>query len=291
MQEISKKLTDIRKDVPLAEYTSFKIGGLAKYFIEARTKQDTIASIKAAEECNLPFFVLSGGSNLLIADKGYQGLVIKVANQELNINDVIHCGAGLNISRLVNFAAKNGLTGMEWAVGIPGTIGGAIYGNAGAFKCSMADVLEEVEIFNGQEIKTFQKEDCLFSYRSSIFKKDPKLIILTADFKLTSGDKKEIVEKMKEHSDIRIKAQPYDLPSAGSVFKNPTDFSAGYLIEQCGFKGKKLGGVKVSEKHANFIVNSDSGTAEDVLELISLIRRKVKEKFGITLEQEIQYLN
>ena len=181
---------------------------------------------------------------------------------------------------------------MEWAAGIPGTIGGSVRGNAGAFKHSIADVLKQVEVFDvkEQKIKIFQNKDCKFNYRSSIFKKNPQLIVLSADFNLEKGNKQDIVQKMQEHLKHRTKTQPAGFPCAGSVFKNSTDFPAGQLIEQCGFKGKKIGKVEVSEKHANFIINTGGGTAKDVMALMDLIKQEVKKKTGIILEEEIQYL-
>ncbi|MCK5044745.1 UDP-N-acetylmuramate dehydrogenase [Candidatus Parcubacteria bacterium] len=288
-ENINQELSGVRKDVSLADYTTFKIGGLAKYFFEAKTKEDIVKAIKAAIKCNLPFFILSRGSNLLISDKGYQGLIIRIANQEFNN---LQCGAGMDLSKLVNFAKENELTGMEWAAGIPGTIGGAICGNAGAFEYSIADVLAQAEVLDvkEEEIKVFQNKDCQFSYRSSIFKKNPQLVILSAGFKLKQGRKENIVQKMQEHLEHRAKTQPTGFPCAGSIFKNSTDFSAGQMIERCGLKGKKIGKVEVSQKHANFIINTGGGTAKEVVTLINLIKQEVKKKTGTTLEEEIQYL-
>ncbi len=287
--DIKKELSGVENNVSLADYTTFKIGGKAKYFFEATTKEDIVKAIKAAKKCDLPFFILSRGSNLLISDQGYQGLMIKIGNQEFN---GLECGAGLDLGRLVNFAKDNGKTGMEWAAGIPGTIGGAVYGNAGAFKHSIADVLVRTEVFDikDEKIKVWQNKECLFDYRSSIFKKNPQLVILSAGFKLEPGDKEEIIQKMKEYLEYRAKAQPQGFPCAGSIFKNSFEVSAGQLIERCGLKGKKIGGVEVSEKHANFIINTGGGTAQDVIALIDLIKQEVKKNKGITLEEEIQYL-
>ncbi len=289
-EDIRKELSGVENDVSLAGYTTFKIGGKAKYFFEATTKEEIVKAIKAAKKCNLPFFILSRGSNLLISDQGYQGLIIRIGNKEF---DNLQCGAGLDLSRLVNFAKDNGLTGMEWASGIPGTVGGAICGNAGAFKRSIADVLVQAEVFDIKEekIKAFSNKDCLFSYRSSIFKKNPRLVVLSASFKLEPGDQEEIVRKMKEHLEYRAKTQPGEFPCAGSIFKNSAEVSAGRLIEQSGLKGKKIGGVEVSEKHANFIINIGGGTAQDVIALIDLIKQEVEKKTGIALEEEIQYLS
>jgi len=247
-----------------------------------------------AKKSNLPFFILGGGSNILVSDKGYNGLVIKIKNQKSKIkNNRILAEAGLALNRLVELSLKNNLTGMEWAVGIPGTIGGAIYGNAGAFKKSMKDLIKEVEVFDtkDEKIKIFKNKDCKFGYRDSIFKKKKNLIILSASLQLKKGKKMKIKEKIKRYLNYRKETQPLNFPSAGSIFKNPKNFYAGFLIEKCGLKGKRIGNAKISEKHANFIVNLGNGKAKDVKKLIKLIKKKVKNKFKIELEEEIQYLS
>ena len=221
---------------------------------------------------------------------------------------------GVMLGELVNVSAKTGLSGLEWAVGIPGTVGGAIHGNAGAFGKSMKNVVKEVEVFDlsNEKIKTFKNKDCQLDYRESIFKKNKNLIILSTKLKLKKEKKSKIEKKMREYLNYRKENQPLNLPSAGSVFKNFTphrnevsgagpalkialqEFNrkdlipAAYLIEKCGLKGKKIGGAKISEKHANFIVNLGEAKAEDVKKLINLAKKKVKNKFGITLEEEIR---
>jgi UDP-N-acetylmuramate dehydrogenase len=291
---LEKTLPSIKQNIPLALYTTFKIGGAARYLFEAKTKENLIGAIKLAKKLRLPFFVLGGGSKILISDKGFKGLVIKIKNQKLKIkNDKIFTEAGATLSHLVNVALKNNLTGLEWAAGIPrATMGGAIRGNAGAFGESIGDIIKEVEVFDVRtaKIKEFSRRDCKFSYRNSIFKQNQNFVILSAKLKLKKNKKSEIERKMREYLNYRKKTQPLNLPSAGSVFKNPPGFSAGELIEKCGLKGKKIGDVKISEKHANFILNLGLGRAEDVKKLIKLIKEKVKKKFGIVLEEEIKYL-
>jgi len=214
----------------------------------------------------LPFFIFGGGSNILVSDKGFNGLVIKFGQP------------------LSSYIPK----GLEWAVGIPGTIQGAVCGNAGAFKKSMKDVVKEVEVFDTktEKVKILKNKDCRFSYRNSIFRKKKNLIILSVKIKSKKSDTK----KIKQYLDYRKKTQPLNLPSAGSVFKNPAGFSAGELIERCNLKGKRVGNIKISEKHANFIVNLGRGKAKDVMKLIKIIKNRVKKKFGVTLEEEIQLL-
>jgi len=281
---IQKLLPGIKKNVLLKNYTTFKIGGRAKYFYAAKDKEDLIRAITLAKKMKLPFFILGGGSNLLISDRGFNGLVIKFG-QPLSL-----------------YVSK----GLEWAVGIPGTIQGAVCGNAGAFKQSMQDAVKEVEVFDVKtgEIKNFKNKDCQFSYKDSIFKKKKNLIILSVKIKNRTSEgsededenevliasKKSNAQKIKEYLDYRKERQPLNFPSAGSVFKNPPGFSAGELIDECGLKGKKIGNVKISEKHANFIVNLGRGEAKDVMRLIKIIKNRVKKKFGVVLEEEIVIL-
>lgn len=281
---IKNLLPGIKRNVLLKNYTTFKIGGPAKYFFVAKNKEELISAISAAKKNHLPFFILGGGSNLLVSDKGFNGLVVKF---------------GQPLSWYVS-------KGLEWAAGIPGTIQGGVYGNAGAFGKSMKDIIESVEVFDAEtgKIKIFKNKDCRFSYRNSIFRKKKKLIILSVrikqqvsegsedgeEDKVLFAPKKVNAKKIKQYLDYKKQTQPLNFPSAGSVFKNPKGFSAGELIEKCGLKGKKVGNVKISEKHANFIVNLGQGKAKDVIKLIKLIKKKVKNKFKINLEEEIQFL-
>ena len=255
-----------KKNVSLKNYTTFKIGGPAKCFYIAKNKTELIEAIKEAKKLKLPFFILGRGSNLLVSDRGFNGLVIKFGQP------------------LSSYVSK----GLEWAVGIPGTIQGAVCSNAGAFKKSMRDVVESVEVFDTEtgKVKIFKNKDCKFSYRNSIFRKKKNLIILSVKIK----PKKSNTKKIKQYLDYRKKTQSLNFPSAGSIFKNPKGFSAGELIEKCGLKEKKIGKVKISEKHANFIVNLGRGKAKDVIKLIKLIKKRVKKKFGVVLEEEIQFL-
>lgn len=279
---IEQLLPGIQRNILLKNYTTFRIGGPAKYFFVAGTKNDLLKALTVAKKLGLPFFILGGGSNLLVSDKGFNGLVIKFG-QPLSL-----------------YVSK----GLEWAVGIPGTVQGAVCSNAGAFKKSMKDVVESIEVFDMKtgKVKIFKNKDCRFSYRNSIFKRKKNLIILSVKIK----PKKSNTKKIKQYLDYRKKTQPLNLPSAGSIFKNPKNFSAGELgeedkssssrlaaarlIEECGLKGKRIGNVKISEKHANFIVNLGNGKAKDVKKLINFVKGEVKNKFGIALEEEIQIL-
>jgi len=299
-------LSGLKEDIPLAKFTTFNIGGRAKYLFEGSNKREIIEAVSIAKQEGLPFFILGGGSNLLVDDKGYPGLVIKIQNSGLKIQKEnskfkVVAEAGTFLSLLISKAAENSFAGLEWAIGIPGTLGGAIYGNAGAFGKSMKDIVKEVEVFDARDlqVKTYSLEDCRFDYRESIFEKDKNLIILSAVLELEKGEKKEIENKMKRYLSERKKKQPIGLASAGSVFKNPSsaqtsgterELSAGELIEKCGLKGRSIGGAKISEKHANFIINLGGARFSDVRRLIDLVKKKVRLKFGIELEEELQYL-
>jgi UDP-N-acetylmuramate dehydrogenase len=295
MKNSGKKilLKGISKNAPLEKFTTFKIGGRAKYFFTAKNKDSFIQALNWAVKNSLPSFVLGGGSNLLIADAGFNGLVIKNENKKYKTKgNRIFAGSGTPLAVLLKDAVKNRLTGLEWSVGIPGTVGGAIFGNAGAFGESIGDCLAEVEVFDAKNKKIIilKNEDCKFSYRRSIFKKNKNLIIISATFFLKNSKPEAINKKIKEFLGYRNIHQPLNFFSAGSVFANPKNFSAGELIEKCGLKGKKIGNAKFSEKHANFVVNLGKARARDVKKLIILAKKSVKKKFGVHLEEEIRYL-
>jgi UDP-N-acetylmuramate dehydrogenase len=312
---IAKLLPGVQRNISLKNYTTFKSGGLAKYFFEAKTEKEIIKAITVAKKSKLPFFVLGGGSNILFSDKGFKGIVIKIKNQELKIKGPkIKVDAGVSLGQIVNLATKKNLTGLEWAIGIPGTIGGAVYGNAGwpMNKKNIGSVVEKVEALNVKklEIQNCKTKDCRFGYRDSIFKYKKNLIILSVVLKLKVGKKEKITKEILEILKKRSGKIPVGF-SAGSVFKNPNtkdiknkkilkDFQeiknfndkipAGFLIEKCGLRGRAIGGAKISEKHANIIVNLGKGTAKDVQSLINLAKTRVKAKFGVVLREEIVIL-
>lgn len=286
-----------QKNVSLKNYTTFKIGGPAKYFFEAENPKDVIKAVKEAKRLKIPIFVLGGGSKVLVKDNGFKGLVIKVT--------------GVSLGQLVAKSIKKGLTGLEWAIGIPGTIAGAVHGNSGAFGHSLSEVVKNVTALdiNNLKIKKYNSKSCRFGYRESIFLKK-RDIILAVELQLKKGSPKKSLEMIKEYLKSRRERIPA-LPSAGSIFKNlkfetldkkiqkliPQNKIKGgmvptaYLIERCGLKRKVIGGVKISEKQANFIVNFNKGKAKDVTALIKLTKKQVKKKFGIDLKEEIQILS
>lgn len=258
-------IDNFKKNIPLAPYTTFKIGGKVKYFYEAKSSDDLIKAVRAAQKARMPFFILGGGSNILVSDKGFDGLVIKIQNTKYEIQDTrIVADAGVLLGRLVNDSVKAGLTGLEWAAGIPGTVGGATRGNAGAFGTSMAGIVKDIRNYEN--------------------------IILSVEMELKKGDRKKSQKMIKEYLEYRNKHQPLEYPSAGCIFENPEGDFAGRLIEQCDLKGIKIDNAMISKKHGNFIVNTGNAKAGDVIELIKLCKEKVREKLGIELKEEIEYL-
>ncbi|MFH2136238.1 MAG: UDP-N-acetylmuramate dehydrogenase [Patescibacteria group bacterium] len=304
----------------LANHCTFKIGGPARYFFVAKNSEEVKRAVEAVGDLGINFFVFSGGSNVLFSDDGFDGLVIKVNSSELTVyvmNCRIVADAGASLSKIVEAAMENGLTGLEWAAGIPGTVGGAVRGNAGAYGHAMGESVEEIEALRiknkKSRIKNYGKEDCKFGYRESIFKREGG-VILKVVLKLAPGDKNKIKEEMDKIFAARDGKIPTD-SSAGSFFKNievtdeivkiikehthedvPPDYiqkgkiPAAWLIGQCDLKGKQIGGAKISEKHANFIVNTGEATAADVIALSSLVKMKVRDEVGVQLEEEVEYV-
>jgi UDP-N-acetylmuramate dehydrogenase len=249
-----------------------------------------VEALDWASEHDIPFFVFGGGSNLLFDDEGFRGLVIHLKNGELNVDsENVSADAGIKMSKVVNAAQEAGLTGLEGWNGLPGTVGGAVYGNAGCFGVETKDVLESAELWMpGVGRKTVKNDFFEYDYRTSKLKREPA-IVLSATFKLKKGDKEEIKKGMMETAVSRIKKQPPGL-STGSFFKNPVDHPAGWLIDQCGLKGHRHGNAGISEHHANFFMNKGGATAQEILELGDIATAAVKEKFGIELEREIIYI-
>lgn len=281
----------------MSKHTTFKIGGPADLFIIVDTKDSLIRTLDALKKLNIPFRFLGNGSNLLVSDEGVKGAVIKLGEKfkeirilnEENNNVKIYCGAGVQNSKLCVFAKENGLSGAEFLYGIPGTIGGATYMNAGAYSSEIKDIIVLSESIgqNGETIN-LSKAQMKFSYRKSIFSKN-KSILISAIFELEKGDLDEIALKMEQNIKKRRNSQPLNFPNAGSIFKRPENGFAGKLIDECGLKGLKVGGAKVSTKHAGFIVNTGGAKCEDVLKLIEIIKKTVLEKTGVFLSLEVDY--
>ncbi|MBQ8861050.1 MAG: UDP-N-acetylmuramate dehydrogenase [Ruminococcus sp.] len=279
---------------PLKKHTSFKIGGEAEMFVTVSNIEQLKAVIKACKDSGIKLFVIGKGSNLLISDNGMKGVVLSLDGEFKNISieeNRIVSGAGVNLARLCNFALDNSLSGLEFAYGIPGSVGGAAYMNAGAYGGEMKDVITSVtHITSDGDVVTLSKEQLDLSYRHSVYKTTDD-IILFVTMELEKGESEAIKEKMDDFMNRRKTKQPLEFPSAGSVFKRPEGNFAGTLIEQCGLKGKTIGGAQVSEKHAGFIINVGGATCEDVLNLVSFVQDTVKEQTGYFLEREIIYID
>ena len=280
---------EYRQNEPMRAHTTFKIGGEADIFIIPASPAALIYAVKKCNELEIPYFILGNGSNLLVSDGGIEGAVISLSgiNSIISDGEKITCGAGAMLSSVCLKALSLSLTGLEFAYGIPGTAGGALYMNAGAYGGQMADVIESAECLTATgEIKTLKKEDMRLGYRRSVFKKGG-LIIISLTFALKKGDKAEIKAEMDELLNRRKQKQPLEYPSAGSTFKRPEGYFAGALIEKNGLKGLTVGGAQVSEKHAGFVINRGVATAADVKAIIGKIQKKVFENDGVMLEPEV----
>lgn len=275
---------------PLARFTTFRIGGPADYYLEPRDKMDLLRLVKYLKEINYPFFVIGNGSNVLISDEGIRGVVINLergfSKIEINGNHV-YAEAGVRLSKFVDKCIEASLVGAEALAGIPGTLGGAILMNAGAYGKEISDFIIDIEVIDATGLNVLPKSKCGFAYRKSGLENK---IIIAANFQLPTGDKEKAKKRRHDLLVKRNLSQPVEFPNAGSIFKNPPEGFAAKFIEDAGLKGLSIGGAKVSEKHANFIINYNNARATDILELIKIVRKKVYEKFGVHLELEIKLL-
>ena len=283
-----------QRDVPMSKYTTFRIGGNASVMLTPTTDEQLASIIKKCKEDNIKPFIIGNGSNMLISDKGLDTVVINMCRPDPKIElvngDTVVCDAGATMSRVCNFALENGLTGLEFAFGIPGSAGGAAYMNAGAYGGEMKDVLVECRhIDSDGNFGSLKGEELGLAYRTSAYEHNG-YIITTLVMKLSKGNKDEIRAKMQELLQRRKDKQPLEYPSAGSTFKRPEGFFAGALIEECGLKGYSVGGAQVSEKHAGFVINKGDATAKDVLDLIKYIQDKVFSEKGVMLEPEVRLI-
>lgn len=282
------------RDVPMSKYTTFRIGGNASVMLTPLNDEQLVSIIKECKKENIKPFILGNGSNMLISDDGLKTVVINMCRPEPSIElvngDTIICDSGMTMSKVCNFALDNGLTGLEFAFGIPGSAGGAAYMNAGAYGGEMRDVLIECRhIDSDGNLGSLKGEELGLSYRTSAYEHNG-YIITTLVMKLKKGDKAEIKAKMQELLQRRKDKQPLEYPSAGSTFKRPVGYFAGGLIEECGLKGCSVGGAQVSEKHAGFIINKGGATAQDVLDLIKYVQDRVYEEKGVHLEPEVRLI-
>ena len=287
--------SDLAFDEPLAPFTSFRTGGPAAYFLPVSTSEQAARAIREAHRLGLDFVLIGGGSNLLVADDGYDGLVVKVDIRGIQVRDgsVIECGAGEDLMGLVRFAEENSLTGLEFAAGIWGTVGGAIYGNAGAFGGEIGDIIIDVTLVDRDgSVRKVDREYCRFQYRDSYLKKTRE-IVTAARLQMQPGDRDAIRAKIEEILALRVAKHPEQL-TAGCFFKNIPDetqpygkLPAGKLLEESGAKELQVGGAKVFERHANIVVNTGHATTADICALGKLMKEKVRKRFGIELEEEV----
>lgn len=284
---------NMRLQEPMAGHTTFRIGGPADCFVQIENKEQLIQVLRYLGQVGVSYFVLGNGSNLLVSDKGYQGIVLQIGRKMSNVEvegDVIIAQAGASMSQVARVALEHSLTGLEFASGIPGTIGGGIVMNAGAYDEELSGVVTQVNVVNGAgECMELEKDSMEFGYRTSIIKKNP-FTVTEVILKLEKGDSEQIKMKMDELAARRREKQPLEYPSAGSTFKRPKGNFAGKLIMDAGLRGFRIGGARVSEKHCGFVVNIGNATAEDVRDVISEVQERVKERFNVDLEPEVLFL-
>lgn len=291
MKEDLLKFGKVKENVDLKNYNTYKISTHAKFLVDVKNEKCLIELIKYLRKNKIKYLVLGNGSNVVLPEDDFDGIIVKL--NELNKieidDDEVEVGAGVMLPKLVNETVNNCLAGLEWASGIPGTVGGAVVGNAGAYLSDIFSFIESIKVLDNEEVKVLKKSDVKYEYRHTSFKDNKDLIILSVTLKLNKGNVDESLNLMKKRLDRRISSQPLDYPNAGSVFRNPEGDYAGRLIEECGLKGKTIGGAMVSEKHANFIINYNNATPKDVRDLIKLVHDEVKERTGVDLivEQEI----
>lgn len=299
MKKIIEQLNDlqvgiIKENELLASYTTMKVGGPADLFIEPNSIKNLEKVIHILKESQIPYLVIGRGSNLLISDAGVEGAVIRLGNglNELEIEgNIVTVEAGYSLVALSTLVSRQGLSGLEFASGIPGSVGGSVYMNAGAHGSEMKKVVKKVLILlEDGTIRWFTNEEMKFSYRTSVLQKEIKGIILKVVFELTEGNKEEIISQMQNNKDYRKTTQPYNMPCSGSVFRNPLPNYAGKLIEEANLKGYSIGGAQVSLMHANFIVNANNATTSDIMDLITYIKKTIYDLNGIELHTEVEIL-
>lgn len=303
MRDLSKRLQvhfqdEFHQHKPLAKFTSARVGGNAALFVIAHTKDELKLAAKLADEYSIPYFVLGSGSNILLSDAGVHGLVIQnrckhVQFRRNGVNSICTADSGTNISSLARQCVNKGLSGLEWAVSVPGTVGGAVFGNSGAHGSDTNANLLSATVWDPEKgIFDLTNDDMLYAYRDSAFKQDvregrPRRVILSADFELVP-EKRTILEvQAEEYVTHRKKTQPAGA-TMGSMFKNPANCYAGHLIDRAGLKGKRMGGVHISEKHANFFINDDNATAKDIVNLLDFVSQQIYDEFNIELEPEVE---
>ena len=303
--EAERVLSDLKKIIPeenikinepMSKHTSFKTGGPAEIYIIGKTLEQIQAALKYSNQNNIQLYIIGNGSNLLVSDEGIKGIVLKIAvdnieTLESDFGLLVKAGAGVKIMALAQILKKDGITGFEELAGIPGTMGGANYMNAGAYGKELKDIIVSTKAINKEtgKIETLKNEEQELKYRNSIFK-NRKYIIIETMLNLQKGIPEEIERKMSNFLNQRKEKQPIEYPSAGSTFKRGEKFITAKLIDECGLKGYQIGGAQISEKHAGFIINKNNATSKDILDLIKYTKKKVFEKFGVQIEEEVEII-
>ena len=284
--------SEIKIDENMSNHIHFKVGGPVDILLIPSKVSQVVETLKICKNENIPYFIIGNGSNLLVKDGGIRGVVIKLSNLlsiEVNGN-IIKASSGTLLEDVSKKAVENSLTGFEFACGIPGSVGGAVFMNAGAYDGEIKNVIKEAEVLDRDgNIKVLSKEELELGYRTSKVMKD-NLVVISATFELTKGDKEKIRERVNQLTEKRHPQHPLEYPSAGSTFKRPEGYFAGKLIQDAGLKGASLGGAAVSEKHSGFVINKDGATAEDVLNLIAHVQNEVKKQFGVELHTEVRII-
>lgn len=277
---------------PMSRHTTFAIGGPADLFISPKTTEQLAGALAAIRRCGVPFLLLGNGSNMLVADAGYRGAVICTTEMDdvrAGEDGTLVAQAGALLGRVARRAQRAGLTGAEFSGGIPGSVGGAVFMNAGAYDGQMEGIVEKTEYLDGEgNLRTLTGEEHCFGYRSSAFRAHPDWTVVRTTMRLQPGDPAAILDKMNDFAQRRRDKQPLNYPSAGSTFKRPEGYFAGRLIEDAGLKGVSVGAAQVSEKHAGFLINRGGATCDEMLRLIELVQQRVREKFGVELECEVR---
>ena len=280
-------------DEPMKQHTTFRVGGNADYFVMPQSAEEVKNIVALCKEADMPYYILGNGSNLLVGDKGYRGVIIQIYKEMNHIRidgDKVIAQAGALLSRVGTATLEAELTGFEFAAGIPGTVGGAVFMNAGAYGGEMKDIIANATVLTQDgDIVTINKEDLELGYRTSVIAKKG-YVVLEAEYQLQKGDKEAIRARMDELKVQRVTKQPLEYPSAGSTFKRPEGYFAGKLIQDAGLRGFQVGGAQVSEKHCGFVINKDQATAADIQELMRQVSDKVMQEFGVKLEPEVKTL-
>lgn len=292
--DINENLGDFFYDEPMKNHTSFCVGGPAKLLIKPNDEEALVEILKSIRKNNYKYYILGNCTNIIVKDKGFDGVIIKLKNKLNDVKKVsdkeIYAGTGASMKKISEFAMENSLTGLEFAHGIPGSLGGAIVMNAGAYDGEIKNVVKSVRLLD-EDLNVIEVpgDEMNFSYRHSLVQ-ERNLIVLGATFSLENGDKDEIREKYEDFDQRRADKQPLDMPSAGSTFKRPTGYFAGKLIDDSGLRGFTHKGAGISEKHCGFVVNKNKATAQDVLETIEIVQKVVHDKFDVTLEREVKII-